>query len=221
MVEQVSPTITQEERKASSVFAKKPLAIGVVIILAAIGLFFGVRYWQDTQTKLYVEKSGITAPVISVGPEVPGILKALYVKEGDRVVAGQQLFNVGDRITTARTPGIVTAVQNTPGQFASSQNAIVQMYDPSQLRVTGHIQEDQGLGDVRVGQKVMFTVDTYPSKQYEGTITSVANLSDQGNVVFSISDKRQENVFSVTATFDINAYPELKNGMSAKMWIYR
>ncbi len=219
MVEQVSSPVTQEQRNAARALPKKPLILGVVLVLAAVGLFFGIRNWQDAQSKIYIEKSGVTAPVISVGPEVSGILKALYVKEGDRVTVGQQLFNVGDRITTARTPGIVTAVQNTPGQFASSQNAIVQMYDPSQLRVVGHIQEDQGLSDIRVGQKVLFTVDAYGSKQYAGAIASVANSSDQGSVVFSISDKRQENVFSVTATFDISAYPELKNGLSAKLWI--
>jgi hypothetical protein len=39
--------------------------------------------------------------------------------------------------------------------------------------------------------------------------------------VFSISDKREEREFEVRAIYDTNAYPELKNGMSAKMWIYK
>ena len=221
MVEQVSPAITQEQKKAARSFVSKPLAIGVVLILVAIGAFFGFRYWQDAQSKVYIEKSEILAPVISVGPETPGILKSLYVKEGDRVSVGQQLFNVGDRVTSARAPGIVTAIQNTPGQFASSQNAIVQMYDPRELRVIGHLQEDQGLSDVRVGQKVTFTVDAYGSKEYPGAVERIASAADQGSVVFSISDKRQQSVFSITVAFDVSAYPELKNGMSAKMWVYK
>jgi len=37
--------------------------------------------------------------------------------------------------------------------------------------------------------------------------------------VFSISDKRESREFEVKALFDSQAYPELKNGMSARMWI--
>ncbi len=216
-----APTDGCAEEKNKRALLSKPLILGVVIILAIVGFFFGYGYWQDLQTKIYAEKSDVTAPVISVGPEVPGILKVLYVKEGDQVTIGQQLFNVGDRVTSARTPGLVTLVQNTPGQFVSSQNAVVQMFDPRQLRVVGHIQEDQGLSDIRVGQKVIFTVDAYASKEYEGTVERIATLADQGSVVFNISDKRQLSVFSVTVAFDVSAYPELKNGMSAKMWIYK
>ncbi|MBI5304213.1 MAG: HlyD family efflux transporter periplasmic adaptor subunit [Chloroflexi bacterium] len=211
--------VASEKKNVSRVLAKNPLVVGIVLVLGVIGLLAGFRYWQDAQSKVYIEKSGISAPVISVGPETAGILKALFVKEGDRVSVGQQLFNVGDRVTSARAPGIITMIQNTPGQFAGSQTAIVQMYDPNQLRVIGHIQEDQGLSDIRVGQKVMFTVDAYGSKEYQGTIERVAAAADQGNVVFSISDKRQQSIFSVTAAFDVSAYPELKNGMSAKMWV--
>jgi hypothetical protein len=43
----------------------------------------------------------------------------------------------------------------------------------------------------------------------------------QSDIVFSISDKREEKEFEVKATFDADAYPELKNGMSAKMWVYK
>ncbi len=218
------PIAVDSERvaeKSKSNSSKKSIAIGMVLILAAIGLFFGFRYWQDMQTKVYIEKSVLSAPLNSIGPETPGILKTLYVKEGDRVIAGQQLFNVGDRVTSARMPGIVTSIQNTPGQWASQQSVIVQMYDPTAMRVVGRVQEDQGLSDIRVGQRVVFTVDAFGSREYIGKVESVGETSDQSSIVFNISDKRQENQFAIKVTFDGNAYPELKNGMSAKMWVYK
>lgn len=214
-----APAVRRPNRIAS--LLRSPIFIGLVVVLIAVAVFFGYRYYQDVQSKVFIDTSEISAPTISIGPDVPGALKAVFVKEGDRVTVGQQLFNVGDRIVSARTPGIVTTVQNTPGQFATNLTPIVQMYDPTSLRVVGHIQEDQGLSDIRRGQQVLFTVDAFPSKQYFGTVESIANAPNQSSVVFSISDKRQERNFDVKVSFDPKAYPELTNGMSARIWIYK
>ncbi len=212
---------TGARRRNLASLLSSPLVIGVVIILIGVGGYFGFRYWQDQGTKVYIDSSEISAPVISIGPEIPGILKAVYVKEGEHVTVGQQLFNVGDRVISAPVPGIITSVQNTPGQWASNQNAIVQMYDPGSLRVVGHLQEDQGLSDIKVGQQVMFTVDAFDSRQFVGTVESIGKTADQSSVVFSISDKRPEKQYDIRVAFDPNAYPEIVNGMSARMWIYK
>ena len=58
------------------------------------------------------------------------------------------------------------------------------------------------------------------------SFTRVVNLGPtptarSADVVFSISDQRAEQEFNVYVRYDINAYPELKNGMSAKIWVYK
>jgi multidrug resistance efflux pump len=208
-------------RRGIGSFFKNPLVLVVLVLILGGGGYFGYRYWQDQQSKIFIENASIYAPTISIGPSIPGVLNAVYVKEGDSIYTGEHLFNVGDHITTALTPGVVTAVQNTPGQMASSASPLIQIYDPQSLRVVGQVQEDQGLKDIRVGQKVMFTVDAFGSKQYQGVVETIANSPDQSNIVFSISDKRQEKLFDVKVAFDLGAYPELMNGMSAKMWIIK
>lgn len=210
-----------QKRNVFRVLTRNPLVIAVIVVVLAVGVVGGVLYFRDLETKVAIETSEISAPVISIGPETAGVLKTLYVKEGDRVTSGQPIFSVGDRVTTARTAGVVTSVQNTPGQWASQQSVIVQMFDPTALRVVGHVQEDLGLSDIKVGQKVNFTVDAYSSQQYVGTVESIAKSADQGSIAFSISDKRQERQFAVKVAFDVNAYPELRNGMSARMWILK
>jgi multidrug resistance efflux pump len=95
------------------------------------------------------------------------------------------------------------------------------MIDTRQLRITGQVQEDKGLKDILPGQYVEFTVDAYPDVRYQGMVEKVAPAARVGDIVFSISDKRQEQDFDVTVSYDVNAYPELKDGMSAKMWIYK
>ena len=193
----------------------------LLVILAAAG---GILYWNDLQSKVYVENSQITAPVISINPENPGIISELDVSVGDQVRKDQVLAKVGDESLLAKTSGVITWVENTPGQLvnpALDPRPVISMIDPRELRVTGRVQEDKGLKDIAPGQRVEFTVDAFPSVQYQGTVEKVAPSSRVGDIVFSISDKRQEQEFDVTVLYDVNAYPELKNGMSAKMWIYK
>ena len=89
------------------------------------------------------------------------------------------------------------------------------------MRIVGRLEEDKGLKDVKVGQRVVFEVDAFGTKQYEGIIDEVSPTSRASDVVFNISDQRQENEFNVKARFNLSQDPELKNGMSAKMWIYK
>ncbi len=214
-----SPVV--ERKNPLRAAARNPFVIGALIVLVAVGLYFGFNAWQLAQSRVYIENSEISAPVISIGPEVPGILQDVYVQEGESVIAGQPLFNVDGRTISSKTSGMVTSVQNTPGAMVTGQTPVIQMYDPLSLRVVGHIQEDQGLSYIQVGQKVIFTVDAFGSKQFVGTVENVGNLADQSSLTFSISDKRQEKQFDVTVVFDPNAYPQLTNGMSAKMWVYK
>ena len=192
-----------------------------LIVLAAIG---GILYWDDLQSKVYIENAQITAPVISINPRSPGIINEVDVSVGDTVRKDQVLAKVGDEVLLAKTHGVITGVENTPGQLVTpglDPRPVISMIDTRELRVTGRVQEDKGLRDIRPGQDVEFTVDAFPDLRYQGVVEKVAPAARVGDIVFSISDKRQEQEFDVTVSYDINAYPELKDGMSAKMWIFK
>jgi multidrug resistance efflux pump len=95
------------------------------------------------------------------------------------------------------------------------------MIKPDDLRVVAQIEEDKGLSEVTVGQRAFFTVDAFGSKKFDGIVDEVSPTSRQSDVVFNISSQRQEQEFNIKIRFDVNKYPELKNGMSAKSWIYK
>ena len=196
----------------------------VVLALVIIAALAGTLYWLDLESKVYIENAQITAPEIDLNPSADGIIDEIYVSEGETVKRDQILAKVGDEIIRAKTQGIVTGVRNTPGQVVNlltDAKPVISMIDPRQLRLTGRVQEDKGLRDIHRGQYVVFTVDAFPGNQYEGTVERVAPAARQGDVVFSISDKREEQEFDVTVSYDVIRYPELKKGMSAKMWIYK
>jgi multidrug resistance efflux pump len=193
----------------------------IFVILAATG---GLLYWNDLESKVYIENSRITAPEISINPVAAGIITQMDVSVGEEVRKDQVLAKIGNVSLLAKTHGVVTGVENTPGQLVNpglDPKPVISMIDMRELRVVGRVQEDKGLKDIHPGQYVEFTVDAFPSSQYQGVVEKVAPSAREGDIVFSISDKRQEQEFDVTVMYDVTAYPELKDGMSAKMWVYK
>ena len=198
---------------------KKPWVhslFGIIGIFAALGIFFVVR---NALATVKIDNSQIAAPVITLGPSAPGALMEVYAHEGDEVSIGAQLAKVGTQIITAQTDGIITDIKKDIGTTYTPAQAVVSMIEPAELRVVGQIEENKGLSELAVGQSATFTVDAFGSQKYYGVIDSIAPTSNKSDVVFNISDKRQEQIFDVKIRYNVQAYPELKNGMSAKVMV--
>jgi multidrug resistance efflux pump len=94
------------------------------------------------------------------------------------------------------------------------------MIDPTTLRIVGQIDENKGLDKIAVGQYATFTVDAFGSQKFSGVVDEISPEAQSQDVVFQISDKREEQIFDVKVRYDTTQYPQLKNGMSAKLWVY-
>lgn len=195
--------------------------IPVLLILVLAGAGFGGYYLYLDSIRVYIEKSEISAPIIELAPQTPGILKDVLVQTGDKVEANASVAQVGDNLLKTKTSGIIVSTQNDIGKIFNTGTSVVGMIDPQELRVVGRIEENKGLKDIKVGQKVEFTVDAFGSKKYYGTVDGISPTSRETGIAFNISDKRETKEFEVKVRFNIDQYPELKNGMSAKMWVYK
>jgi multidrug resistance efflux pump len=199
----------------------RQVMIFVLIAFVVAASFIGIVYLDAISKRVYVEKSGIEAPQIALSSTSGGILEELYVNTGDEISANSVVARVGNELVKSKDAGLVISRQNEIGKYFNPGESVVTMIHPSDLRVVGRLEEDKGLKDVKIGQRVVFEVDAFGTKQYEGVIDEVSPTSRSSDVVFSISDQRQENEFNVKARFNLSEYSELKNGMSAKMWIYK
>lgn len=193
----------------------------VLVVFVVVASAIGILYLDVISKRVYVDKSEIDATQITLSSKSGGVLEDLYVKEGDNISADAVVAKVGNELVKSKDAGLVISRQNSIGKYFNPGEAIVTMIRLSDLRVVGRLEEDKGLKDVKVGQRVLFEVDAFGTKQYEGIIDEVSPTSRPSDVVFNISDQRQENEFNVKARFNLLEYPELKNGMSAKMWIYK
>ncbi len=209
----------EEQKNKESIFKKPKVqsAIGIFLVFVLLG---GFIFWKSNHGTIFIENSVLDAPVINLGSTSAGTLNALYVKEGDVIGSNAPVASVGTDTISSKQNGIVINVSNNIGSYFSPGQSVVSMIHKEDMRVVGTIDENKGLSNIAVGQNATFSVDAFPSKTYVGIVDSISQTSDDTGIVFSISDKRPIKKFSIKVRFDVTKYPELKNGMSAKITIY-
>lgn len=198
--------------------------ITVLVVILVVGGIGGGLYWYVSSQSVYIDQSIIQAPLINLSPVNSGVLQSVFVKAGDRVTVDQPVAEVGNEIVKAKTNGQIVTVDNNIGEYENAlmgEATVATMIDSTQLRVVGYLDENKGLSSVHVGDPATFTVDAFGSKQYQGIVDEVSPTSRATDVVFNISDQRPTNQFDVYVRFDPSKYPELKNGMSARIWVYQ
>ena len=189
---------------------------GVLILAVSVA----AAYFISSGNLIAIDTASISAPLIDLSPTGSGQLNAVYVNEGDVLPANTPVALVGTEVVKTKVAGLIVQVNDTVGAQINSAQSVVEMIDPTQLRVVGRIDETKGLSKIQVGDPVTFTVDAFGGKSFTGVVDEIAPTSNESGVVFNISDQRQTQQFDIKARFDIDTYSQLKNGMSARMWIH-
>jgi len=198
--------------------------IWIIVAFVVAGGVGSAAYLYVSSKTVYIDLSTISAPTIQLSPVNSGVLEAVFVNVGDTVTTDEPVARVGDEIVTAKTNGEIISVDENIGEYENvltGQGVVATMIDPTQLRVVGSLDENKGLSDVKVGDPATFTVDAFGPEQFKGVVDEVSPTSQQTGVVFDISNQRPTNQFDVYVRFDPSAYPQLKNGMSARIWVYK
>ncbi|MHB8710107.1 MAG: HlyD family secretion protein [Minisyncoccota bacterium] len=205
-------TFSSELRRRLMIFG----SVGLIIIAAA-GI---AAYFMLSNNEISIDTASISAPLINLSPTESGRLNAVYANEGDTLPANAPVALVGMEVIKTKVAGLIVQVNDTIGAQVASGQTIAEIIDPSQLRVVGRIDENKGLAQIQVGDPVSFTVDAFGGETFTGIVDEIAPTSNQSGIVFNISSQRETQQFDIKARFDTSAYPLLKNGMSARMWIY-
>jgi hypothetical protein len=171
--------------------------------------------------RVYIEKATISAPEIPLSATVSDTLRAVMVSPGDSIAPGTVVAQVGTELIKSTLGGLVVSTNTNIGAQIAADTPVVVMIDPSALRVVGQLDEDKGLVDIKVGDAATFTVDAYGGRTFTGVVSEISPTSQTSDVAFSISDKRETRSFDVKVAYDAGKYPQFRNGMSARIWVYK
>ncbi len=191
--------------------------IGILVLLITLST---LTFYYKNISRIKVEDSLVDAPLISLTSTSSGKLMSVKVTDGQYVNKGDIVAIVGSEVVRAYTSGKVVNTNKQIGALVNSQTSLVQIVDTSHMRINGTIDENKGFNKIKVGMPVSFTVDALPGNVYWGYVDEVAESAKQTQAAFSISSTRPTQQFNVYTSFDASKYPDIKNGMSAKMIIY-
>jgi multidrug resistance efflux pump len=201
---------------------KNPIVSSILIIVVLVGSILGGSffYLKEIQNRVKIDNSLVNAPIVSVVPTTLGKLQKVLVVEGQKVKKGDALALVGSEVLRAYNDGMVVETSKLIGSLVSSQVSIVKLINPNEMRIAGTLDENKGLNKIKLGQVASFTIDAFPGRTFWGYVDEIAESAKQTSLSFSISSERPTQQFEVYVRFDANKYPEIKNGMSAKMIVF-
>ncbi|OGI28028.1 MAG: hypothetical protein A2359_02410 [Candidatus Moranbacteria bacterium RIFOXYB1_FULL_43_19] len=202
-------------------FSNRQLLIVAAAVLFLAGIIVAVLYLRVSASRVYDEDAEVSAPEIILSAPNPGILREIFVQEGQIVPKNFVVAKVGEELVKTKEEGLVIFAAKEIGKIANPSDPVVTMINPANLRVVARVEENKGLTRIKVGQRVVFTVDAFESKEYQGIVDEIGASSRESALTFDISSQRPTKEFNVKIRFNLSQYPELKNGMSAKVWIYR
>ncbi|HSW88056.1 MAG TPA: efflux RND transporter periplasmic adaptor subunit [Candidatus Saccharimonadales bacterium] len=191
----------------------------ILAIVGAVIVIVGVLYFELTRNRVLIDNSLVDAPITTIAPPA-GTLTEIDVYEGEKVNKGDAIGVVDGQTIRTDTDGIIIQANNQIGSSVTPQSTIAELINLSSMRIAGTIDENKGLNDIHVGQVVSFSVDALPGKTFWGYVDEISPSAKQTQLAFSISSERPTQQFVVYARFDANKYPDIKNGMSAKMTVF-
>ncbi len=120
---------------------------------------------------------------------------------------------IGKLAVTAPTGGVVLSQPLNVGEMAGPGATVVEIGDLDQVTLTVYIPENQ-YGNVKLGQKVTITVDSFPGKSFEGTVDYISDQAEFTPRNVQTVESRSTTVYAVKIRIP-NADHSLKPGMPA------
>ena len=159
---------------------------------------------REAEAALAMARAGATAE--QVGMAQAGVAQA---------EAGLVALQVQLEKFTLRAPvaGMVTARSVEEGEMAIPGASLFTIANLDQVNLTLYIPEGQ-IARVKIGQKVLVQVDSFPGRNFEGKVTFISSQAEFTPRAVQTQEERAKTVFAIKVAID-NPGHELKPGMPA------
>jgi multidrug resistance efflux pump len=120
-----------------------------------------------------------------------------------------------ERTVYAPENAVVEVLSVRPGDIVAPNESVARVLRAGDLWVKAYISEID-LGRLRLGQKVTVTIDSYPGKRFEGTVTQINSISEFTPRNVQTIDERRHQVFGFKVRV-VDSQGIFKSGMAASV----
>jgi multidrug resistance efflux pump len=112
--------------------------------------------------------------------------------------------------------GLVESLDLMPGDLAGPGAPVMSILDEQRMWVRAFVPENRL--DLKVGQKLSLTVDSYPGEQFQGTLIFVAREAEFTPSNVQTIEERSKQVYRIKVQLD-DGLDRLRPGMAADVWL--
>jgi HlyD family secretion protein len=120
---------------------------------------------------------------------------------------------IGKLTVYAPADGTILQRDVEPGETAVAGSTVLVLGELGRLTITVYLPEDR-YGEIRLGQDVSITVDSFPGRTFQGSVTRIADQAEFTPRNVQTQEGRSTTVFAVEITV-ADAGTDLKPGMPA------
>ncbi|MFO0903532.1 MAG: efflux RND transporter periplasmic adaptor subunit [Pirellulales bacterium] len=122
----------------------------------------------------------------------------------------------GELAVRAPSAGVVDAIDLQPGDLVPPNAPVLSLVDARRLWVRAYVPENRL--QLKLGQSLAVTVDSYPGEKFMGEVTFIARQAEftPGNV--QTPEERSKQVFRIKVTLR-EGLDRLRPGMAADVWL--
>jgi multidrug resistance efflux pump len=112
--------------------------------------------------------------------------------------------------------GLVESLDLMPGDLAGPGAPVMSILDRQRMWVRAFVPENRL--DLKVGQKLTLTVDSYPGDRFQGTLIFVAREAEFTPSNVQTVEERSKQVYRIKVQLD-EGLDRLRPGMAADVWL--
>ena len=182
---------------------RKIIIAGVVGVVLIGALVFALSEWSSGNNPQFTLSGTIEATEIHLSTRKGGLVKEVYVEEGQPVMAGEKLAqiyspdaNMEEEIVSP-IKGVLLERLFEPGELASPGNVVMVVADLSKLELKVYAPEDR-YGQFILGQAYPVTVDSFPGTTFNGIISQIAEQAEFTPRNVTTIEARKSTVYAIT-----------------------
>lgn len=173
----------------------------------------GPRSEQVDAARAALRQAEAGSALVVAGPRAETIDQASAQLEIARETLNLARQHLAYTELTAPFTGVVLSKSAEAGEYINPGSPIVALSDLDHVWLRGYVNETN-LSQVRLGQAVTVTTDTYPDKTYEGRISFISDQAEFTPKAVQTSQERVKLMYLVKVEL-ANPNHELKPGMPA------
>jgi HlyD family secretion protein len=188
---------------------RKIIIAGVVGVALIGALVYVLSGWLSGNNQQFILSGTIEANEIHLSTRKGGLVKQIYIDEGQPVEAGEKLAqiysadaNMEEEIVSP-IKGVLLERLFEPGELASPGNVVMVVADLSKLQLKVYAPEDR-YGQFSLGQAYPVTVDSFPGTTFNGIISQIAEQAEFTPRNVTTIEARKSTVYAITLDIDNN-----------------